>query len=142
MARKLPPEHGRIKPGEVRNPLGAGAHTRVKLSASFRKLSAKQVERIGSAVMTGDPQVIKKMKDDPKESVLARWIAKIAYDGMISGDLGTMEVLLNRFVGKVTDKIKHTGIPPSQQAVVFLPEKELHDKAAEGTANQVPIVSG
>ena len=104
---KKPPKHGQIKKGEVRNPKGAGAH----IPAKVNLLTQKEVQEIGSAILKHDLEGLKEIIDTREtsgRSVIMIWIASIAYRAIIKGEVGALETLLNRFVGKVPDKIAYT----------------------------------
>jgi hypothetical protein len=107
---KKPPKKNQIKKGEVRNPNGARAHHKIA-EGSMRKLSQREVEELGSALLQGDVSALKDIIDTREEkgrSVLMVWVASVAYRAIIKGEVGPLEVLLNRFVGRVSEKIDHT----------------------------------
>ena len=120
----------RIKKGEVRNPLGARAHKSAMLRKSIRKFNSKQLQRVGSLIMMSSVSDLEKIRDDKKEPMIVRWSCKLileGYERKLSSAI--YEMLLDRFAGKVTEKVHHSGIPATNNtgAVLILPEKEILD---------------
>lgn len=104
---RKPPVHGQIKKGEVRNPLGAGAHD--PMLKAVRRLSAAQVAEIGALVITSNLEGLKKIAENPNSSALQVWMATIAIRGVKTGDAHRLDILLNRLVGRVKETIELSG---------------------------------
>lgn len=110
---KKPPLSGRIKKGEVRNPLGGRAHDQT--DKLIRRLTQAEIADIGTLVIAKN---ITKLRDiirdaqknpDSKHSALKVWMAAVAIKAMQKGDAHSMDVLLNRIAGKVKDHVEVTG---------------------------------
>lgn len=113
MAKLLPPKHSRFKPGQSGNPLGGKLHN-PELRA-IKRLTAHEVAEIGTLIISKNltklRAIVKDAKDNPdsKHSGLKSWIAMVAIKGISKGDAHALDVLLNRLVGKVKERIELTG---------------------------------
>lgn len=108
------------KKGEIRNPHGARAHKNGRLKGNVKRLTALEVERIGALVLRHDLQGLKKLAQDDTASVLMVWVASCAAKAIIRGDAQVLDVLLNRFIGKVKDRIQLTSKNNSTLTIVDL----------------------
>ena len=87
------------------------------------KLTREEMEELGSLIVKGDINKIMEMRQDPKASVMQVMLSSVALKIINKGDMHALDLLLNRLVGKVSDKVHHTGdIGP--QVIVQLPSKE------------------
>jgi hypothetical protein len=101
--------------GQVPNPLGGGAHDPNK--KAMRRLTQAQVAEVASMILSGrveDLEAIvgnkqKGIPADANASPLKLWFATCALRGITKGDVGILDIFLNRTVGKVKDKLELTG---------------------------------
>lgn len=113
MSRKLPPVETRFKKGQSGNPTGANQFT--KEMRAVRRLAAAEVAEIGTLIVSKNATKLKAILSDAKNnpeskhSALKVWMAAIALKGITKGDPNAMDVLLNRVVGRVKEKIELTG---------------------------------
>ena len=123
---KKPPKESRFKKGTSPNPLGAGAHKNGRVSTNLKRLCAKELNEIGDLILMGDIPALKKIIDEKESghSVLKVWVATCAYKAMAKGEVGDMETLLNRFIGRVTVNVDHTtaGESMKPRVVVTIPD--------------------
>jgi hypothetical protein len=75
----------------------------------FKKLTQDIIDEVGFLVLDGDEAEIYKIVHDPKASTLKKWVASVALNGIQCGDMDSLDKLLNRLIGKVKDKVEHSG---------------------------------
>lgn len=103
----------KFQPGQSGNPLGGRLHN-PELRA-IKRLTAHEVAEIGSLIVSKNLSklraIVKDARDNPdsKHSGLKSWIAMVAIKGISKGDAHALDVLLNRLIGKVSDKVQVTG---------------------------------
>lgn len=72
----------------------------------LRKLTKGTLKKIGDLVILGNRDAIREIAEDPNATILELWLAKVAIKGLDKGDMGALDVLLNRLVGKVKDEVE------------------------------------
>lgn len=105
--RNNPPEHSRFKPGQSGNPLGGKLHD--PALKAVKNLTKKELAEIGNLVVKGDVAMLRELAEDEGETVLKRMVASVCFRVIDFGDMGALDTLLNRLVGKVKDEVKHEG---------------------------------
>lgn len=95
-----------IKPGQVLNPRGAGAHD--PTLKKLRRLTSDELAHVATTLLKKKKEVVDQVADDPEASSLAVWIARIIQTGTDAGNVGKLDTLLNRLMGKVSDKVDLT----------------------------------
>jgi hypothetical protein len=104
MARNGIKSGGRdIKPGEVLNPHGGP-----KLSPDarkFKKLTLEEYVTLIHKVLKMNLEDMDKVLQDPKATCLEKYVVNIAKIGGTGGDTSRLSFLLERLIGKVTEKI-------------------------------------
>ncbi len=124
------PEHTRWKPGQSGNPSGnAGDPPELK---KLKNLTKGELVDVGNMVVKGDFDSLQKLAKDKKATVLQRMLAAVAVKVIEKGDMHSLDILLNRMVGKVKDEVAFTGNVP--QVVVNLPDNGRSVRDAEDTA--------
>lgn len=96
--------------GNKANPKGGGA-----LSPDIKKirrLTTEEVHYVGSLVLSRDMETIDKIANDPKQPALRAWIAEIVASGHRGGNVNKFNALLDRLIGKVSDKVDITVKSP------------------------------
>jgi hypothetical protein len=137
VGRGKPPISGRIKPGEVRNPLGAGAHDPIK--RELKRLTTGEFADIIHLALTTDLEGLQAVAKDPKSSALKVGVATSLAKAIQKGDWATLESISARIVGRVPAKFEFTGKdggPIENKFVAMTPEErakeiELLDKQRE-----------
>lgn len=95
----------KFKKGQSGNPNG-----RPKVPEHIRKLkelTTEEVKQMGDAIVLGTRQDLTNIIADRSASPLSCWIAAVVLRGIQRGDVQSLNVLLDRLVGKVTDKVQH-----------------------------------
>lgn len=98
----------KFKRGISGNPNG-----RPKLDAQtkrIRTLTNEQLKDMGDEILLGTRKKLQGMLEDPECTPLKCWIANVALKGIQSGDMGSLNELLNRLIGKVKDTVDVNGI--------------------------------
>lgn len=96
-----------FKPGQVANPLGAGAGDPVM--KAIRRLTHAQLAEVGCLIIEQNPEKLKDIMKDPASTSIKVWFAAICLKGIQKGDAHAMDVLMNRIVGKVKEKVDLTS---------------------------------
>lgn len=98
-----------FKPGQSGNPEGARAHNpAMKL---IKRLSAAEVAQLGTMILTKNMLKLKEIAETSKSDVnckhsaLKAVMASIILKAFQKGDAHALDVILNRLIGKVTEKI-------------------------------------
>lgn len=127
--KKPPREHG-FKKGVSGNPLGGKLHD--PALKAIKNLTKQEMVDIGNLVVKSDMDGLRRVKDNPKATVLQVMIASVAIKIISKGDMSALDVLLNRLIGKVKDEVIHSGNVETNapQIVVTLPSngKEAKDE--------------
>jgi hypothetical protein len=101
---------GRGKPiqkGQVLNPRGANAHS--KDTKIMRQVTAATYKEVADLILEGNVEGLKSIVSNPASSVMRIWIAKAAATAIQKGDLGPLEQILNRAIGKPKENVEHSG---------------------------------
>lgn len=117
---KLPPGSG-WKKGQSGNPLGGKAHN--PELKRIKNLTNNELVEVANLIIKGSINDLKEMKDDDEQTVLKRMLASVAVKIISKGDMHALDVLLNRLVGKVKDKLDVEGfsLAPGAQVIISLP---------------------
>lgn len=127
--------------GNNANPIGGGAQDPNK--RALRRMTQAQVAEVAATILSGTPEDLMRIvgdKDkgippDPTATPLKIWFARVALKGIGKGDMSSLDVLLNRTIGRVKEKIELTGEDGGPVQIVLTPEErkariqELIDKA-------------
>lgn len=102
--------HANIRPfakGVSGNPLGGKLHDpEIK---AIKKLTKEELKEMGSLVLKNNLDALREIKDDPKASVLKVLVASVCIKAIAKGDMHSLDVLLNRLIGKVKEEIAVEG---------------------------------
>ena len=119
----------RIKKGEVRNPLGGGAHNpEIK---KLRNLTRAQVVEVGSLVLEKNMPELKRIWHSKTESSLKCWFAGVAYMAVTTGNSTHYNALLDRVIGKVKDEIKLEADVKVREKYKRMTDEELAAEMSE-----------
>lgn len=94
-------------------PKSPGAPKLPKEIRDLRKLTVEQVEEIISTLLTANHDTLDEIRKDPNAPFLKRIIVNILYKTFSTGNMGQLDLLLNRVIGKVQEKIRHEVVRPS-----------------------------
>lgn len=103
----------KFKKGQSGNPQGGRLHD--PFTRMIKRLTSAEVAEVGGLIIKKNITALKsiiedaKMNPDSKHSALKVWISTIAIKGITKGDAHALDVLLNRLIGKVKDRIELTG---------------------------------
>jgi hypothetical protein len=124
-------EAAKWKKGESGNPNGRPPDP--PALKKLKNLTKAELVDVGNMVIKGDHDALKKLAKAPKATVLQRMLASVAVKVIEKGDMHSLDILLNRMVGKVKDEVAFTGNVP--QVVVNLPSngREAKDENVKTT---------
>lgn len=117
--KPIPPKHGQWKKGQSGNPSGRPADP--PELKRLKNLTKAELVEIGNLVVKGDMKSLLQISKDPKATVIKTMLAAVAVKVIQKGDMHSLDVLLNRLVGKVKDEIEHTGSLNPPQVIVRMP---------------------
>lgn len=105
-------EKNKWRKGQSGNPLGGQKHNpELKM---IRNLTEQEVVEIGSLVVKGSIKELRAIAKDEDGSAIRCMIAAVAVKVMSKGDPQALEVLLNRLIGKVKEKVEVTSTNQTQ----------------------------
>lgn len=103
--------------GQSGNPLGKQTHLDWKL----RQLTRSEFAEIANMIIKGNIVELKKIIKDENSSALHCMVASVAVKCIQKGDMHSLDILLNRMVGKVKEEVELTGDIAAPQVIVSLP---------------------
>lgn len=107
---KNPSPETRFKPG---NPGGPGQPKIDPEVKRIRKFTAQELEELITTLLAlTDEERIAVLKD-PKASTIKKCIASVLTKAGEQGNMSQLDMVLNRVIGKVKEKIEHEGLQPS-----------------------------
>jgi len=119
VANPNPNPAGRWKKGQSGNLLGGRKHDPdIK---RLKNLTKSELIEVGNLIVKGTVQELREKAADPSASVIQTMISAVAVKIMKQGDMQSLNVLLDRLIGKVKDEIHHSGDLPGQ-VIVHLPD--------------------
>ena len=93
-----------IRPGEVRNPHGGP-----KIPEDIKRarlLNTNTIARLYNELIHLSVPAIKERKTRPDLSVLEIWVLNVMSKGANDGNPVTLEMIISRIAGKITDKVE------------------------------------
>ncbi len=90
--------------------------------AKLKNLTAEELVEVGSCILKGNLTDLQAITKDPASSALKVWIASVAITAIKKGDAYSLDVVLNRLVGKAKAQVEHSGsvdVPQAAQTVIF-----------------------
>lgn len=112
-------EPWQFKPGQSGNPSGRPKDPpEVKL---IKRLTRQEMAEVGSLIVQGKISDLQMVATGPQSTVLKAMIAKVAINIMAKGDMHSLDLLLNRLIGKVKDEVVVDNLNTQVQRVVVLP---------------------
>lgn len=96
-----------FRPGVSGNPEGARAHDPLK--KALKRITQPEVHDVMAMILGCDLEGLQAVTKDKNSSVLRVWVASAAVKAINKGDLGALEILLNRLHGKPQERVKLSG---------------------------------
>lgn len=122
-----PPREYCFKPGQSGNPGGSSlVDSDMK---KFKNLTKKELVDVGNLVIKGDLEALKAIAKRPGATVLQVMLSAVCVKVVQKGDMHSLDILLNRLVGKVKDDIVVTGNTDAR-VIVSLPSNGREVKSA------------
>jgi len=84
--------------GNKANPRGGGAVSAE--TKALRKITMEHIEEVADVILDGNLEKLATLAKDPNTSVLKVWLAKAAAEGIKKGDIGPLETILSRTLGR------------------------------------------
>lgn len=109
----------RIKKGQVNNPYGSQGKNYAY--TQFKKLTRDQLQEMANLLLWGNMEALKKLQDDPTASALACTISSVILKIHEKGDVHSLDVLLNRMIGKVKEVIETNNADDKPIVQIILP---------------------
>lgn len=97
----------RFKKGQSGNPKGSSA--KAATLSKITRMTNEQIADIGSVLLGGSETALDDIIHDDSSSIMQKWIAKLVRHSMVEGDPAIFNAVLNRIVGKVKERIEHSG---------------------------------
>jgi len=101
-----PPEEFKFKKGKSGNPLGGKLHN--PEIRKLKTLTEQELVEVGSLVVKGSIKELQALSKDPDCTALTAMMAAVAARAINRGDHAALDVLLNRIVGKVKDRVEQS----------------------------------
>ena len=111
--------------GNNLNPLGAGAHDKEK--KQLKQLTEVQLKEIMTMILTADITSVSAVLKNPKSTTLQVWLASAAVKAINKGEVGPLQFLLDRLLGKVKDKVEHSVVNSYES----MTDEQLNDEIAK-----------
>jgi hypothetical protein len=99
-----------VKVGQVLNPRGAGAHD--PIVKRIRKLSQEELHEVGSMLLHRKFTDIEKLAENEDANGLKRVLASVILSAERGGNMAKFNALLDRLIGKVSDRVDITVKSP------------------------------
>jgi hypothetical protein len=119
----------KFKPGVSGNPKGRPPEP-AELRA-IKNLTKAQLLEVLGMVTTMTLGQLEELANSKEATVLQSMVCGLAIQVMKKGDAHAFDVLMNRALGKVSDKVKHSGIPEgtaAQHVIMMLPVNGFEKK--------------
>lgn len=95
------------------NKEGLGRPTIPKEIKKIQNLTTAEVETMVTALLKASEADLKEIKEDKSQPFLKRIIVQILHKTYNTGNMTQLDMILNRVIGKVKEKIEHEITRPS-----------------------------
>lgn len=109
----------KFQKGQSGNPKGSSQNRRLK--RRIKKLTTVQLDEILNTILLADPKDLSAVANQDS-TVLKMWVASVAEKGIKKGDASTMLALMDRLIGKVTEKVKVDSNITQTSEVILIPD--------------------
>lgn len=128
--KKAPPESPMVK-GKKLNPKPMTEEQRLKIS--LKNLTVQELKDMASMLLRGNYDDLKILAEDPSTSTLQVMLASTCVKIIAKGDMHALNLMLDRLIGKVKQKIEIESDAPPPQIIVNMPangREAKQDKAS------------
>jgi N-acetylglucosamine kinase-like BadF-type ATPase len=101
-----PPIEHQFKKGSSGNPLGGKLHNQE--IRKLKNLTEAELVEVGSLVVKGSIAELQALSKNPNCTALTAMMASVAAKAINKGDAQALDILLNRIVGKVKDRVEQS----------------------------------
>lgn len=115
-----------IKPGQVLNPIGAAAIS--PQTRAIRRITTEHIEEVADVILEGNLTRLAELARNPESSVLKVWIAKAAAEGIRKGEIGPLETILSRVLGRPKERIEASMNMQFEKELEELSQEQLIDR--------------
>ena len=119
-----PPVEHQWKKGQSGNPSGGKLHN--PEIRKLKNLTEAEIVEVGSLVVKGSIKELQELSKNPNCSALTAMMASVAAKAINKGDGAALDILLNRIVGKVKERV--------EQSITI--EPEIEHKTKWGSTNE------
>ena len=105
------------------------------LGKMMRQLTAEEFAEIANLIIKGSIDELKAIAKDSKQTALRVMIASVAVKVIHKGDMGALDTLLNRLVGKVKERVEVTGANGAPQVIAYIPDNGKAAKEDKDAGN-------
>lgn len=103
MPYKIPPKDKNFKKGQSGNPKGSSKKQMV--IGALRRLTIDTYREAIEFAMSNNSEKLVQLIKDPKSTGLQQAVASCLLNAIRKGDVGTVEMLASRILGKIPDKL-------------------------------------
>lgn len=117
----------RFQPGQSGNPQGGKLHD--PALKQIKNMTKDELKKVANLVIQGSMENLQLLARHEEATVLQKMLASVCLRVVVNGDMGALDTLLNRLVGKVKDEVEMSGdVKP--QIIVTLPSNGREAKAS------------
>lgn len=122
-----------FKKGQSGNPAGRKPDV---LSKELKHLTKEEFEEVANIIIKGDVHTLQSYIARKDISVLQLMIARTCLRISAKGDMGGLDALLNRMIGRVKESVYHTSdgsLAPASTVIVNIPDNGRQIRKPDGT---------
>jgi hypothetical protein len=119
----------KIKKGEVRNP--GGRPKGDPILDKLKKLTVEELEELVNVLIKGNIGELRRISKDENTSVIKAMVTAVAIKIISRGDMASLDKLLDRLVGKIKERVEHSGTingGSAPQVIITLPSNGRETK--------------
>ena len=124
-----------FQPGNKANPIGARAHSAA--TKALRQATVANLEEVAEIILSSNVAGLKDIALDPNSTVLKVWVAKAAARGISRGELGPLEMILNRVLGRPKESV-NLNVTNHSRIVDLVAQAEADADAIAALEDQRP----
>lgn len=127
-----PPKKYQFRKGRSGNPEGARKHDQVK--KAIKKLTSEELKEVINGLIMGTSADLESDIKSKESPVLVKLVGNALLKASQSGDIKTLEALMDRVIGKVPTKLEQIGNAPKSNVVLYIPANGKTREENEGRA--------